>query len=185
MATIVTGGFRDKVDGKVSEIKRQLRQKGGYPHNPKLLERALQLIVEGRFADLGLKFQRLADLVPQGFKVIEDCGPTANLDISQIKFKPLLKDGESSINSETMSARAVEMNGNLGLEDSQFFLDNQHLIPLLPRGKCLVFTGTKLLDQKNDDRYVVCLERYKGRWQRNLYCLDVRCDDHERLPCSE
>lgn len=49
---IVTGDQYFGLDGKLCEIKRQLRQKDGYPYDPALLDLALQAIIEGRFQDL-------------------------------------------------------------------------------------------------------------------------------------
>ena len=47
--TVVTGDRYFAIDGKLLEIKRQLRQKDGYPFDPDRLERVLQDAVEGRF----------------------------------------------------------------------------------------------------------------------------------------
>ena len=52
MANIVTGEMYEEIDGQLHEIKRQIRQKNGYPFNPEELKKALQAIVEGKF---GLK----------------------------------------------------------------------------------------------------------------------------------
>jgi hypothetical protein len=49
MATRVEGEQYYKIDGQLAEIKRQLRQKGGYPHDPKKLSGALQACIEGDF----------------------------------------------------------------------------------------------------------------------------------------
>ena len=49
MATIVTGDTYVELDGKLHEIKRQLRQINGYPFDLEMLSRALQDIIEGRF----------------------------------------------------------------------------------------------------------------------------------------
>jgi len=45
----VTGEQRDDIDGRMIEIKRQLRLKSGSPIDPELVKTALQDIVEGRF----------------------------------------------------------------------------------------------------------------------------------------
>lgn len=51
MATQVTGDLYVELDGKLAEIKRQMRQSGGYPFDPEKLNRFLQRAVEGRFDD--------------------------------------------------------------------------------------------------------------------------------------
>lgn len=52
MATIVKGDLYEAIDGKLHEIKRQVRQSGGYPYEPERLDLALQAIVEGRFEEI-------------------------------------------------------------------------------------------------------------------------------------
>ena len=49
MAENVTGEMYYKIDGQLAEIKRQLRQREGYPHKPQDLQGSLQDIIEGRF----------------------------------------------------------------------------------------------------------------------------------------
>lgn len=49
MAIIVAGEMYYDLDGQLLEIKRQLRQQGGYPFDPEALRIHLQAAVEGRF----------------------------------------------------------------------------------------------------------------------------------------
>jgi hypothetical protein len=49
MAVYVAGEMYYKLDGQLMEIKRQLRQKDGYPFDPEKLSQALQACIEGRF----------------------------------------------------------------------------------------------------------------------------------------
>lgn len=49
MATKVAGDLYTDLDGQMLEIKRQLRQKEGYPFNPMLLVDHLQAAIEGNF----------------------------------------------------------------------------------------------------------------------------------------
>ncbi len=49
MATIVAGEMYEKLDGQLFEIKRQMRQPNGYPHDPEVLSRGLQQLIEGNF----------------------------------------------------------------------------------------------------------------------------------------
>jgi hypothetical protein len=51
MATQISGDLYVKLDGKLVEIKRQMRQPGGYPFDPEKLNGFLQRAVEGRFDD--------------------------------------------------------------------------------------------------------------------------------------
>ncbi len=52
MAIKVTAEMYQEVDGQLHEIKRQLRQKDGYPFDVQTLRAALQLVIEGKFDDL-------------------------------------------------------------------------------------------------------------------------------------
>ncbi len=53
--TPVTGDLYYEIDGKLMEIKRQLRQKKGYPFNPYYLRLLLQSVIEGTILPLGWK----------------------------------------------------------------------------------------------------------------------------------
>jgi hypothetical protein len=51
MANNVTGEMYEKIDGQLFEIKRQIRQKSGYPYDLEKLQAALQAIIEGEFLE--------------------------------------------------------------------------------------------------------------------------------------
>lgn len=51
MTTKITGDLYIELDGKFIEIKRQMRQSGGYPFDAEKLNRFLQRAVEGKFND--------------------------------------------------------------------------------------------------------------------------------------
>ncbi len=53
MAEQVTGDTYRGIDGQLHEIKRQLRQREGYPHSLEKFKRALQEIIDGHFVDFG------------------------------------------------------------------------------------------------------------------------------------
>ncbi|MDP2587614.1 MAG: hypothetical protein Q8P33_02475 [bacterium] len=50
---VVAGELYFEIDGKLHEIKRQIRQKGGYPYDPQALNNALHKIVMGDFLGAG------------------------------------------------------------------------------------------------------------------------------------
>lgn len=50
MTIKVTGDLYEKLDGKLFEIKRQIRQHDGYPFDPKALDNFLQKAIEGNFS---------------------------------------------------------------------------------------------------------------------------------------
>jgi len=51
MATKVAGDLYVDIDGQIGEIKRQLRQKEGYPFDPMQLVEHLQAAIEGNLVD--------------------------------------------------------------------------------------------------------------------------------------
>ncbi|MCX6718123.1 MAG: hypothetical protein NTY81_00765 [Candidatus Staskawiczbacteria bacterium] len=51
MGIVLTGDQYFNVDGKLAEIKRQMRQPGGYPYDPEGLNKFLQRAVEGMFIE--------------------------------------------------------------------------------------------------------------------------------------
>ncbi|EKD23976.1 MAG: hypothetical protein ACD_81C00135G0002 [uncultured bacterium] len=71
MAQCVTSEQYFDLDGKLTEIKRQLRQKSGYPFDLVQLENHLQAAIEGKFGvvEPGEKFKLFADL---GFITVPD-----------------------------------------------------------------------------------------------------------------
>lgn len=56
MTTKVTGDLYEKLDGKLFEIKRQIRQRDGYTFDPNALDNFLQRVIEGKFAEIGIKW---------------------------------------------------------------------------------------------------------------------------------
>jgi hypothetical protein len=51
MNTIISGDQYKILDGKLLEIKRQMRQIGGYPYDPLDLSVFLQRAIEGKFGN--------------------------------------------------------------------------------------------------------------------------------------
>ena len=152
MATNVKGDLYYVLDGQLGEIKRQLRQKQGYPFNPEELKMALQAIIDGKFGggvDSGWQFPSVvfaADLIPTGWSVVEDVNPSL-YDVAKLKPTSYLKDGEMWIKSDEMRKRAVEMRGNLGLCDAKRLLANDgKLIPVEFRKFFIPLPGTVLRD---------------------------------------
>lgn len=62
---IVAGELYESITGQLFEIGRQLRQKKGYPYNPKALNKHLQDAIEGKFSVGG--FQEQKSLTPEKF----------------------------------------------------------------------------------------------------------------------
>lgn len=175
MATIVDGELYMKLDGQLEEIKRQLRQEGGYPNDPQLLVLGLQAIIEGRFETLGNLFPSVRfvpDLIPNGWTVLEDVEPTANLDVAKLKFVSYLNGHESYIVGDEMRKRAVMLGGNLGLSDAPRILCDQAKLSVESHDYFILLPGTRLL--RSDDVLVVpCLFWREGRRVLDFIRLDV------------
>jgi hypothetical protein len=105
MATIVTGEQYYDLDGKLGEIKRQLRQKGGYPFNIIALEKHLQDAIEGRFNMDALTVGKLFMTVKLGQystidvlrKAITTAGKKISRDAKQILGKITISAVEEEI----------------------------------------------------------------------------------------
>lgn len=185
MATIVTGELYEKIDGKLVEIKRQLRQKGGYPFDPLKLDRLLQLLVEGKFDALS-KFPceiYARELIPQGWTVLEDVEPTANLDVAKLRFVSYLNGGESYIVGDEMRKRAVMLGGNLGLSDAPRILAEQAKLSV-DRNCYILLPGTKLR-RAGGNLFVPYLFWFGGRLILYFFWLGHYFYDGGRLALSE
>lgn len=149
MATIVKGDLYYKLDGKLDEIKRQMRQKEGYGFNPERLDLALQAIVEGRFEAVGGQFPSVilaAEFIHKGWTVVQDVQPST-FKMSNLEFVPLVGSVEDHV---------YDLKTKLGLVDMKYVLDHSEEIPSEFRDKYLVFAGT-LLRNSDGLLYIACL----------------------------
>lgn len=175
MATIyVTGEQYFALHGKLHEIDRQLRQKGGYPYDLDHLDRALQAIVEGRFETVVKPaFPSEAIAREYGYTVVEDVEPTLK-SASDLAIVPFLDEGEPPISGEEMRKRAVVRKANLGLVDLKVALDDQAKISAELQPYYIVFSGTLLRSSGGDlcvayfywggARWVVRFDRVVDDW---------------------
>lgn len=129
MAIIVEGEMYRDLDGQLWEIKRQLRQQGGYPYNPELLKKHLQAAIEGRFLFGDPKVIRTAPFNPveflgkgwafwrgsaggDGLTGEEDADlrsrALVEIDTTRLRFETCLREGESSIKGEEKIRRLKE-----------------------------------------------------------------------------
>ncbi|OGL68956.1 hypothetical protein A3B21_04425 [Candidatus Uhrbacteria bacterium RIFCSPLOWO2_01_FULL_47_24] len=189
MATIIVkGDLYDRLDGKLHEIKRQMRQKEGYGFDSERLDLALQAVIEGRFEAVGGQFPCLihaADLIPKGWTVVEDVNPTLDLDISKLVPRSFLKEGEAVISGPEMRTRARELKGNWGLSDGKRMLaDKGKLIRAEFHPFYIPLAGT-LLRGPGGGLDIPCLDFDGGRWYLYFGWLGHDWDDCGRLACSE
>ena len=174
MATIVTGEQYMKIDGKLHDIKRQLRQNGGYPHDPERLNRMLQAVVDGHLEfmdderesyslESDLVVDRLLTVLSGGGKITENVGLRLR-SISDLEVVPFLRDKNigDAVGGEEMRRRAVVLRATLGFLDAVFVLRKATEIP---RGmsKEFAFTGTVLVNHDGAAK-VACLRQIGWRW---------------------
>ena len=177
MATIVTGEQYMGIDGKLHEIKRQLRQPNGYPHDPERLSRALQAIVEGRLEFRDAERMKylfdsesvvgdLVKLVSRGWKIIEHVGQTLEV-IGALEAVPFLKDEVSlhAVSGEEMKKRAATLGAALGFLDAVFALRHGAEIPEEMRKESseIIFSGTVLVSPDHIAS-VACLRWIDPMW---------------------
>lgn len=95
MATQVTGDLYVELDGKLAEIKRQMRQPSGYPFDPEKLNKFLQRAIEGEFDD-GQRWHEQDGVIYLKFEVISrgTTGPEwiNRLEKKGCKLSKLAKD---------------------------------------------------------------------------------------------
>ncbi len=182
MATIVKGNLYVRLDGKLEEIKRQIRQRGGYGFDPEKLDRALQALIEGRFELVGGQFP---SLIPAGWTVVEDIAPTPDLDVSRLVLRSFLRDGETVIRGEDIRVRARELKGNWGLSDAPRFLaDGGKRIAVEFQPFYIPLSGTVLRDAFG--RLCIPWLNFRGeRWCLDFGLLGFDWGGYGRLACSE
>lgn len=159
----------DRLDGQMKEIKGQMKRGA-------LTSRHIQALIEHRNPFL----KKAEALVPVPLKYDKTKDGWTRLEHVEFylpdqggqPFTPemveFLKQGESSVNGEVMKLRAKELNAHLGQGEAEYWLENQHLIPVECRGKYLVFPGTVWQDS-DGDRIVPCLG-----WRGDRWCLLFR-----------
>jgi hypothetical protein len=160
MATIVTGEPYMRIDGKLHEIKRQIRQPNGYPHDLERLNHALQAVVDGNleFSDaesIGyLKYSdstigHLLSVISRGWKITEHVGQTLER-ISDLEAIPFFREKNigDAVDGEEMRRLSTALGATLGFHDAVFTLRHGAEIPDKVRSACggeITFPGTLLV----------------------------------------
>jgi len=121
-------------------------------------------MAQGTLSVVRMKFPQ--SLVPVDWKIVEDVAPQrGEIDLELVE---ILKSGEGCINGEEMVWRARgTLNANLGLDDSEIVLRNQHLLPEDYRSFYIPFPGTVLGDQAGRRR-VAFLYFGDVQWHRHF-----------------
>lgn len=166
MATKVEGELYSKIDGQLHEIKRQLRQPNGYPFDPSLLQRALQEMIEGKFAN---EFNPV-DFIGRGWKLAQDGEVLPeNWDPTQVVLKSALLPEEDFINGEQTLQRFSNQ-PLLGVRAFMYYWRNKDKIPRSWGSARVLFDATIVLNPGNF-RASLSLYKHEARWTWSPYWL--------------
>lgn len=189
MAKKVTGELYWELDGKLWEIKRQIRQKGGYPFDPNLLNVWLQMAIDGQFVFgepatiSSLTFDPVT-YIGKNWKEEPDSDPGSKglkeIKISDLRFETCLEKGEDLITGEEKIRRLkakqelVRMGAEYAvwlLEDWKSKRENSVLEHLFRTRKVayIDFPGT-ILRGPDGNRDIFYLYR-DGRGKWDWYCI--------------
>ena len=200
----VAGDLYADIDGQILEIKRQLRQKEGYPYDPMQLVEHLQAAIEGNLVNRhGKVFKKEpatiisidrtkpfdpVEFLGQGWTIEEQDDRSLALvqvDLANIQLKYMLKSGENSIGGEERLKR-LKKEGYIRLDAKVFqtLWKNQKLIPESWKEKIsgdvrFVFFDGTVLRRPYGDRYVLGLDWNNGQWHWDYGWLEChwRTDD--------
>ena len=180
--TRVAGDLYADIDGQMLEIKRQLRQREGYPYYPMRLVEHLQAAIEGnlvnRHGQLFAPFKY--DKREEGWKLLEDV-EFGFIDISNLELVPFLNYDENFVNGEEAVLRSRRLKANLGQRHAEYLLEHQDKIPHEFRKYVLVFTGTIWRDPVGL-RYVAYLCHDDGaQWYLSFSSLGYNWLSHVSL----
>ncbi len=178
------------LEKQLDKIRQQLRQEEGYPFALKQLGNGLQALRDGRFEAIGglsRSWIHAADLIPEGYTIIEDVQPIFDLRVTDLRFVGFLQDKHGFIaKGIQLRERAIALKANLGLADARNILIQQNDIPANLRGSLrIVFTGTivrrpdgglsiALLWWNGDCiscRWSIYFMPFNGYWRDCEYCL--------------
>lgn len=123
----------------------------------------------------------IADLIPEGWEVLEDVAPS-EFKVAELEFVSFLEKGERCVSGEEMRRRAIQLKANFGLADGKYLLDHQDEIPAELRGNHIVLTGT-LLRPRGGGLSVPALGWHGGRWGHGfVWRICDCCGGPYRLP---
>ncbi|MBI1971372.1 MAG: hypothetical protein HYS52_00795 [Candidatus Wildermuthbacteria bacterium] len=174
--TTVTGDLYRQIDKKLEEIKRQLRQKVGYPFDPMKLQKGLQALIEGRFQDESPSisisiFSR--DMTKEGWELAEgsdEPDPTL-LSAAEFEFVPILEKGENFISGEAMRKRASQKNANFGQHTAEWLLAHPEKMPARPEDVYWILFPRTVWSRRRGDLDVPYLRWVGARWVLEFHRL--------------
>ncbi len=181
MAIKVTGEQYYDLDGQLTEIKRQLRQSCGYPHDPTELKRRLQEIIEWQFPKSESSFYPVTVNYGLSIESLVQSGgyDWKNNDANDRNF-PNFRDHKS-----TVDVQLIHFNRVISTEDALSELDRRGLKPVdlhtllslgakypdLQRQFSIVALGS-VWQSPFGDRCIPYLSVYGSRRNLNLSLVD-------------
>lgn len=196
----VAGDLYADIDGQIMEIKRQLRQKEGYPYDPMQLVEHFQAAIEGNLVnrhgklfssgngepkivsiDRTVPFDPV-EFLGQGWTIDEQDERSlvlTQVDLTKVQLEHMLKKGENRITGEEKLKRLKKANSiRLDAKVFQTLWENQALIPEAWKQKTngnttFVFFDGTILRYPGGDRYVLCLYWIGGRWRWYYFWLGI------------
>lgn len=183
MAYVVKGDLYEQLDGKLFEIKRQIRQKGGYPYDPNKTLSALQAIIEGRFGDGSvLTINRSkpfdpAKFIGKGWTIEEQDERSLALTqvtLADITLQTTLKESDNGRVQGEEKLRRLKAESLIRLDAGIFqaLWENKSLIPESWKIKNAVYFDGTVLRNPNGYRYVLYLYWDGDRWRWHCNWLD-------------
>ena len=171
--TIVTGDQYMSIDGKLEEIKRQLRQKNGYPFDVNALEAVLQRATEGDFGHIVNLDAN--PLTPNGWSInpkdqIKSV-VRSPLNLSKVQIGLHLSEEQKggAVLGHDLK-KALEGKPVMSAVLLDYYLAHPELIPESWKGKAVFFWGT-IYRGSYGDLYVRCLFWNGGGWYWFYYWL--------------
>jgi hypothetical protein len=163
MSIKLTGDQYIGLDGKLAEIKRQMRQPDGYPFDPEGLSRLLQRAIEGRWYE-----NYLVDLDADPF-ISKDLKVESHTKGGKIPFNPNMVDlylsdeqKKGSIQGNDL-CKKIETKNPYNANMLDFYLAHRELIPESWKGQYVFFFGT-VYRLANGDLCVRCLFWFNSLW---------------------
>ena len=189
MTKQVTGDQYEELDGKLFEIKRQMRQKSGYPYDPRKLSILLQRAIEGVF-DSAIRIDRSRLFDPKkspvfgpGWTIVEEDARSLAIhevaDLRSLLPTHLTRSGveeEIGIDNAVGLSRLGKKTENkirLDVKFFEFFLEKKSVLPEDWQEFTLFFPGTIFKSPENGLRYIPVLYFVSGEgWAGDKHCLD-------------
>ncbi|MBI3589536.1 MAG: hypothetical protein HY093_03975 [Candidatus Liptonbacteria bacterium] len=198
----VAGDLYRELDGQFLEIKRQIRQPGGYPFDPLQLRNGLQALIEGRFGEPSdfflntnepsipipalprLSLAEIQTKFPWVKSIERDTSPT---EAGTLNLATILRPDENQVAGAEYERRiAPNFNSLYGLQQGLWLVDHQDEHPAFKAllGKIYINLSGLVVVSGGGLRGVFYLGRGGKRWGVSWHWLSLGFLRHGRLARS-